>query len=1749
MRVYVTGYSESNGQGFATDGIIFDTTSGYVYNVFRGGQPLPYYDVKYVRSLRGRTGTIYNKRSSGNLFIPAQFTAQPAPRPNVPSSSLPTLPGYQFNASEFDLGGDLPFMGSQGGSFGSDFGFAPRALDPLDEYAMGLETYGAPSVPEISPNFDFEMYADLTDQAQAVPLQHTHHLYNSPFGHLTFVDEATNEVGRGVDRVPVYIVNANLEQQVGVRYHTPQDVVGYVFQQAYSRVLQQNGRAPNANDYAQIRLQRPEGSDAFFDIVSDLSPYYEVVDDFITAFELLLQSEGNKAERRAGGFLAEMLEMSFYITFVLADDDRNPGNSMLTVNNIGDVVRQSSAFASNSVQRRQGQNSVLTRNRWVVQHELGVTNRAAISKKRLSPEEFQARREEVRKKIQKRKRPLPIPEDLEAQLNPHPIPKEPRKRVRAQQEGKRGYTPRRSAEEIAAIRALGPEVTEIANYTIVNGQPVRTGRNRMAQWTEEERAAYNARRREKYKAGKETRGIYEDLKRRTFHHASIEQFFQYSKAVLQVPNTWKEGYCLAMAFIKSECRTYVTDGSEVRETQPYATQPEHGEYACAPILEPFAHLVDQDCDFITGDSLLLFNPYKYPSLELESSFKYALRPPDEVVQRWYQAAQNLHLFVSETLNTDLDENSEATLQAYADVFDVHIAVYNLEVRGKRTVVIKPRSTPMDLRKVKYFRVVSLLISDNHCSAITNLRAFLKNNTSANRSSVHNYCVFCEKLKTANNQTAEEAQNHFLECMGKKDGSICCDSDKKNREKSVRDVHPAPFMYDSRARCNKCRLCGEALETGVQLGQIHHVCYMNKNKAPKIGESQNVYVYDFECEQVAKANTRSFVHRVNLVCVRSAYPDENGDCDRHCFATLEEFMTYIMAQSTKERVYLAHNGSKYDVQFIVKYLEKNMIPHHFVPAPGSMHAYLSVTMAFGNKASATFLDFRHFMPGSLKNIAISFGLSLQKGDFPHHFNNGHHEQYVGRIPELDHASDYWCLISKKSEEEVAEFREWYQSQELVYCTCDAMCTCNKKKWSFQEEIVKYCWLDVDVLAEAASRYRDWAMSFGQGEDSVEGWEAKPVDPFQYLTIPQLAMTTLMAGLPEEETVTVTPYKIRSDRVSLAIAWMERLQEKFTYKIRHIGNWHKEFFEPRTERFLDGVTDDMHVFVCLNCVFHACPYCFFEEIQTGVDHPTRPATYAKISGDTRKFIERLMLTYGTEKTHLVWEHDLTDYSDYEHQLGNVMVDREMFKGGRTEVFSPFCNAAMFPNDNIQYFDVCSLYPYVCAFTELPTGQPIHLCGREIETYRIYSSGEDRYCGYVRCTVIPNNKDVLGLLPYHDPKSKRLEFPLHEMTGSWGTEELRLACENGYKIKDVFEVYHWPKEERSDTFMRGYVSFFLRMKQEAEGWKKLGASSEEPTEEEKAELVETLFAENGHIGRIRPELVKKNPINRALAKTFLNSLWGKFCQRAHTDHYATIHSYSEFAQLWNDPHLDRSKVSFRYLTHGTWKVKYHLYNDFAKENPKYNIFIAAKVTETARCILHRQMLKIGPERVLYCDTDSIMFLWPKTAAKLDAHGLGKWVDEYPRQRILRLYALAPKFYYLEFEDDALLKSKGIMMNWTNRALLHGQSLGKQLLELLFPRTNLHGEKMPFQGHIPMRNILIGVHTTTTEFEYGTMLTRETNDKKLQPVLTKRHLVPYLETPNVVYDEKRALDRIARIYTIPKGYFRSVEEMSKLLYTFINY
>ena len=145
---------------------------------------------------------------------------------------------------------------------------------------------------------------------------------------------------------------------------------------------------------------------------------------------------------------------------------------------------------------------------------------------------------------------------------------------------------------------------------------------------------------------------------------------------------------------------------------------------------------------------------------------------------------------------------------------------------------------------------------------------------------------------------------------------------------------------------------------------------------------------------------------------------------------------------------------------------------------------------------------------------------------------------------------------------------------------------------------------------------------------------------------------------------------------------------------------------------------------------------------------------------------------------------------------------------------------------HHDVCSLYPTVCTHDILPTGFPKRYFGlnARAQMIRLHPTHPDCIFGYVRCHVRPNSSDRIGLLPEH--KDNKLIFDLTDKKGTWFTEELYLAISQGYQIIDVYEILHFDQYNRSNNYMKGYMSFFLRMKQESEGWKKANASSEKRT-----------------------------------------------------------------------------------------------------------------------------------------------------------------------------------------------------------------------------------------------------------------------------------------------------------------------------------
>jgi hypothetical protein len=251
--------------------------------------------------------------------------------------------------------------------------------------------------------------------------------------------------------------------------------------------------------------------------------------------------------------------------------------------------------------------------------------------------------------------------------------------------------------------------------------------------------------------------------------------------------------------------------------------------------------------------------------------------------------------------------------------------------------------------------------------------------------------------------------------------------------------------------------------------------------------------------------------------------------------------------------------------------------------------------------------------------------------------------------------------------------------------------------------------------------------------------------------------------------------------------------------------------------------------------------------------------------------------------------------------------------------------------------------------------------------------------------------------------------------------------------------------------------------------------------------LFQQNQGIGRIDPALVYVNPVMRAIAKLFLNSLWGKFVQKPRSNFSLLLTGPAQLMQLFNDENIDKDSLVFRELQAETLRVYGTKKPELVDTASTYNACIGAAVTAHARTILHRKILEVGVQNVLYCDTDSIIVTVPKEKEFPDK-GLGQWVDEYPNVPITGFHALAPKSYSVYFEEKkTLLKAKGNTLTLPNQDLL--------------TKTTMQGLVRDTKETVALDSFQIIHNNRNVSVDYGNPMSRY-NKKRLHLQITKREL-----------------------------------------------
>jgi hypothetical protein len=330
-----------------------------------------------------------------------------------------------------------------------------------------------------------------------------------------------------------------------------------------------------------------------------------------------------------------------------------------------------------------------------------------------------------------------------------------------------------------------------------------------------------------------------------------------------------------------------------------------------------------------------------------------------------------------------------------------------------------------------------------------------------------------------------------------------------------------------------------------------------------------------------------------------------------------------------------------------------------------------------------------------------------------------------------------------------------------------------------------------------------------------------------------------------------------------------------------------------------------------------------------------------------------------------YDASNWPIYIPNMNEDSFIRRAYYGGHTDTYKPY-------GEDLYYYDVNSLYPFIMKESPMPGGEPVwhsNLDGKDL----------DSMFGFIEAYVVCPKTIKKPFLPYRkrdkdkNKNNTTIIFPTGEFVGVYYSEELKYARGLGYTVLPISGYLF----ERRESPFSDFVSSLFESRLEA---RKSG--------------------------------------NEALAyvyKILMNSLYGRFginpkstiSEVCDEDRYNHLLRYSEFLSC--DPLGENYKL-----------VSYHINTGKSSEYwnpPKHSaVQLAAAITASARIYMYPY---ISREDCYYTDTDSVVLGLPLPDEMISSSVLGKFKLE---DRVMKGYFLAPKsYFYISIDGTKVLKYKG--------------------------------------------------------------------------------------------------------------------------------
>ncbi len=227
--------------------------------------------------------------------------------------------------------------------------------------------------------------------------------------------------------------------------------------------------------------------------------------------------------------------------------------------------------------------------------------------------------------------------------------------------------------------------------------------------------------------------------------------------------------------------------------------------------------------------------------------------------------------------------------------------------------------------------------------------------------------------------------------------------------------------------SKCRVCHELVDPA------EHLCYLQPKEAKDKNKEPSFIFFDLETTQEEvigeDKNGEIFKHATNCCCVQKV-------CDK-CYDTdiltpcpncgnrrdlvfvgenaLNQFCDWLFTPQNKDCYVIAHNYLGDDGQFIVQWIHEQGLKPEIIT-----RGLQILTMRV---SGITFLDSLNFLPMPLSSFPKTFGITEQKGYFPHLFNRQENWNYIGPLPD----AHFYCSENMKQAAR-DEFDKWYK---LIY----------------------------------------------------------------------------------------------------------------------------------------------------------------------------------------------------------------------------------------------------------------------------------------------------------------------------------------------------------------------------------------------------------------------------------------------------------------------------------------------------------------------------------------------------------------------------------------------------------------------------------------------------------------------------------------------------------------------------------------------